>query len=78
MFGFNKKVEVDGLTYILKGENAIVTKSEKLTLTEIAIPEKITVKGKTYYVSAIDKNAFITIQQAHEINGEGWTYGYHD
>lgn len=29
-------------------------------------------------VTAIDKNAFITIQQAHEINGEGWTYGYHD
>ena len=29
-------------------------------------------------VSAIDKNAFITVQQAHEINGEGWTYGHHD
>ena len=25
-------------------------------------------------VSRIDKNAFITIHRAHEINGEGWTY----
>jgi uncharacterized membrane-anchored protein YitT (DUF2179 family) len=25
-------------------------------------------------VGAVDKNAFITVHRAHEINGEGWTY----
>jgi uncharacterized membrane-anchored protein YitT (DUF2179 family) len=25
------------------------------------------------YVRSIDKEAFITIHRAHEINGEGWT-----
>ncbi len=29
-------------------------------------------------VLAIDKDAFITVQKAHEINGEGWTWGMHD
>lgn len=29
-------------------------------------------------VNRIDKNAFITVHSAHEINGEGWTYGEHD
>ena len=28
----------------------------------------------THIVSEIDKNAFITVHRAHEINGEGWTY----
>lgn len=26
-------------------------------------------------VTKIDKNAFITVHRAHEINGEGWTFG---
>ena len=29
-------------------------------------------------VNRIDKNAFITVHAAHEINGEGWTFGEHD
>ena len=29
-------------------------------------------------VSSIDKNAFVTVHRAHEINGEGWTYGETD
>ena len=29
-------------------------------------------------VLGIDKNAFITVHKAHEINGEGWTWGMHD
>ncbi|MBQ8321564.1 MAG: YitT family protein [Clostridia bacterium] len=29
-------------------------------------------------VNRIDKKAFVTISRAHEINGEGWTYGEHD
>ena len=29
----------------------------------------------TQIVSSIDKNAFVTVHRAHEINGEGWTYG---
>ena len=28
----------------------------------------------TAIVSSIDKNAFITVQRAHEIGGEGWSY----
>ena len=28
----------------------------------------------TQIVSSIDKNAFVTVHRAHEINGEGWTY----
>ena len=28
----------------------------------------------TQLISNIDKNAFITVHRAHEINGEGWTY----
>ena len=29
-------------------------------------------------VNRIDKHAFVTISRAHEINGEGWTFGEHD
>jgi uncharacterized membrane-anchored protein YitT (DUF2179 family) len=29
----------------------------------------------TQILSEIDKNAFVTVHRAHEINGEGWTYG---
>ena len=29
----------------------------------------------THLISEIDKNAFVTVHRAHEINGEGWTYG---
>ena len=25
-------------------------------------------------ISDVDKNAFVTVHRAHEINGEGWTY----
>ena len=28
----------------------------------------------TQIISGIDKNAFVTVHRAHEINGEGWTY----
>ena len=28
----------------------------------------------TQIISEIDKNAFVTVHRAHEINGEGWTY----
>ncbi len=28
----------------------------------------------TAIISGIDKNAFVTVHRAHEINGEGWTY----
>jgi len=29
-------------------------------------------------IKRIDKNAFVSISRAHEINGEGFTYGEHD
>jgi uncharacterized membrane-anchored protein YitT (DUF2179 family) len=29
-------------------------------------------------VESIDKNAFVTVHRAHEINGEGWTYNEED
>ena len=29
-------------------------------------------------IKRIDKTAFVSITRAHEINGEGWTYGEHD
>ena len=29
----------------------------------------------TQLISGIDQNAFVTVHRAHEINGEGWTYG---
>jgi uncharacterized membrane-anchored protein YitT (DUF2179 family) len=29
----------------------------------------------TQLISSIDKNAFVTVHRAHEISGEGWTYG---
>ena len=32
----------------------------------------------TQLISEIDKNAFVTVHRAHEINGEGWTYGLHN
>ena len=28
----------------------------------------------TQIITSIDKNAFVTVHRAHEINGEGWTY----
>ena len=32
----------------------------------------------TQIISSIDENAFVTVHRAHEINGEGWTYGMHE
>ena len=32
----------------------------------------------TQIISSIDDNAFVTVHRAHEINGEGWTYGLHE
>ena len=32
----------------------------------------------TQIISSIDKNAFVTVHRAHEINGEGWTFGMHE
>ena len=32
----------------------------------------------TQIISSIDKSAFVTVHRAHEINGEGWTYGIHE
>jgi uncharacterized membrane-anchored protein YitT (DUF2179 family) len=32
----------------------------------------------TQLIANIDKNAFVTVHRAHEINGEGWTYGIDD
>ncbi len=29
-------------------------------------------------IKKVDKTAFVSIHSAHEINGEGWTYGEHD
>ena len=29
----------------------------------------------TQIIASIDKNAFVTVHRAHEINGEGWTFG---
>ena len=31
----------------------------------------------TALIAAVDKNAFVTLHRAHEINGEGWTWGIH-
>jgi uncharacterized membrane-anchored protein YitT (DUF2179 family) len=31
----------------------------------------------TAMLSSVDKNAFVTVHRAHEINGEGWTFGLH-
>ena len=32
----------------------------------------------TALIATIDKNAFVTVHRAHEINGEGWTYNEHE
>ena len=32
----------------------------------------------TQIISSIDDNAFVTVHRAHEVNGEGWTYGLHE
>lgn len=32
----------------------------------------------THIIETIDKNAFVTVHRAHEINGEGWTYNIED
>ena len=42
----------------------------------------VTISVKQYaafmaLISSIDKNAFVTIHRAKEINGEGWTYPKH-
>lgn len=29
-------------------------------------------------INKVDKHAFVSIHSAHEINGEGWTYGHHE
>ena len=31
----------------------------------------------TALIASIDENAFVTLHRAHEINGEGWTWGLH-
>lgn len=32
----------------------------------------------TALIAAVDKDAFVTVSRAHEINGEGWTWGLHE
>ena len=58
MFGLAKKVEIDGIRYILKGVTAKVTSQDAYVGTQIEIPEKIEYKNKEYAVTGIDKSAF--------------------
>ena len=49
---------IDGIYYILKGSNAIVTSGETKYEGEILIPDRIEYEGEEYEVKSISNNAF--------------------
>ena len=60
----NASVTIDGITYTVRdsGTEAAVFASDS-TLTEAIIPEKVTIGGASYPVTAIDSTAFMNCSQ---------------
>ena len=55
---------------VLEGIGAYSGKSKKIIMVSFTMSEYSELLG---IINQIDKNAFVTIHRAHEINGEGWT-----
>ena len=59
-------------TTILEATGGYSGEGKKLVIITFAMRQY---PAFTEIISSIDKNAFVTVHRAHEINGEGWTYG---
>ena len=55
---------------VLEGIGAYTGKSKKIIMVSFTMSEYSELLG---IINQIDKNAFVTVHRAHEINGEGWT-----
>ena len=55
---------------VLEGIGAYSGKSKKIIMVSFTMSEYSELLG---IINQIDKNAFVTVHRAHEINGEGWT-----
>ena len=49
--------------------------SKKMLTVTFTMPQYAALRN---VLNKVDKTAFVSIHRAHEINGEGWTYGEHD
>ena len=62
-----QKVTIDGITYKVKGDHAEVTGSDK-KITEAIIKDVVTIEGKEYSVTEIEKAAFATRGQLRKVS----------
>ena len=49
--------------------------NKKMLMVTFTMPQYAALRN---VLNKVDKTAFVSIHRAHEINGEGWTYGEHD
>ena len=67
--------EVKRTTTIVDAIGGYSGENKKMLIVTFTMPQYAALRN---VINKIDKTAFVSIQRAHEINGEGWTYGEHD
>lgn len=63
--------DLDRTATIISSKGAYSGEDKNMIMVSFSMPQYARLIAS---VKRIDKNAFITVQRAHEINGEGWTY----
>lgn len=67
--------EVKRTTTILDVVGGYSGENKKMLMVTFTMPQYSDLLNA---INKTDKTAFVSIHRAHEINGEGWTYGEHD
>ncbi len=67
--------EMKRTTTILDVTGGYSGEKKKMLMVTFTMPQYATLIS---VLNKVDKTAFVSIHSAHEINGEGWTYGEHD
>ena len=67
--------EIDRTTTIYTAEGGYSGTEKKVVSVTFSMRQYAALMA---IIKRIDKTAFVSISRAHEINGEGWTYGIHE
>ncbi len=67
--------EMKRTTTIIDVKGGYSGEPKKMLMVTFTMPQYATLMS---VLNKVDKTAFVSIHSAHEINGEGWTYGEHD
>ena len=62
--------KLDRTTTIIQAEGGYSRKSKKVVMVSFTMSQYATL---TNLINIIDRQAFVSIHRAHEINGEGWS-----